>query len=115
LATPRSAPARPRIANTQPTEKVVPEKPADPLIVPGLTPAEVTAAKNDTQHSLETAEANLAQMQGKKLDSTQEDLVAKIRGFMETAQDAEKSGDWPSARNLAKKAEVLSRELVAKP
>lgn len=71
------------------------------------------AAKAETQHSLEIAEWNLAQTQGKKLNTAQEDVASKIRGFMETSRDAMKDSDWQRAKNLAKKAEVLSHELVA--
>jgi exosome complex RNA-binding protein Csl4 len=90
-------------------------KPADPLIEPDLTQEELNTAKSGTQQSLNIVESNLAETQGKKLNSAQQDVVSKIHGFMETAREAIKNGDWVRARNLAKKAEVLSYELVAKP
>jgi hypothetical protein len=111
----RSAPSRPRVAATPPSEPATVEKPAEPLIEPDLTPEELNTAKSGTQQSLKIAESNLAQAQGKKLNSAQEDVVSKINGFVETARAAIKNGDWLRARNLAKKAEVLSYELVAKP
>ena len=81
--------------------------------MPDLTVEQLSSAQSETQHSLEIAEWNLSQTQGKKLNSAQEDVASKIRGFMETARDAMKNSDWQRAKNLAKKAEVLSHELVA--
>ena len=115
VVTPRSAPARPKVATAPPAEPAVVEKRADPLIVPDLTPEELSAAKSETQHSLDVSESNLGRTQGKALNSGQQDMVSKIRGFMESARDAMKNGDWLRAQSLAKKAEVLSRELSAKP
>jgi hypothetical protein len=113
LVTPRSSPPKPHVAQAQPAEPAVVEKPADPVIVPDLSAEQMNSAKAEAEHSLEIAEWNLSQTQGKHLNSTQEDVASKIRGFMDTARDAMKNSDWQRAKNLAKKAEVLSHELVA--
>jgi hypothetical protein len=113
LSTSRNMPPRPRVAQTAPSEPAIVQQPADPIIVPDLTVEQSNAAKSEAQHSLEIAEWNLAQTQGKKLNSTQEDVASKIRGFMESARSAMKNSDWQRAKNLAKKAELLSHELVA--
>ncbi len=113
LSSPRSAPPKPRVPQSTPSEPVVAQQPADPIIVPDLTVEQLSSARSETQHSLDIAEWNLSQTQGKKLNSAQEDVASKIRGFMETARDAMKNSDWQRAKNLAKKAEVLSHELVA--
>jgi hypothetical protein len=113
LLAPRSSPPKPRVAQTAPTEPAVAQKPVDPIILPELSVDQLNSAKSETQHSLEIAEWNLSQSQGKKLNLAQEDVASKIRGFMETARDAMKNSDWQRAKNLAKKAEVLSHELVA--
>jgi hypothetical protein len=47
------------------------------------------------------------------LNTTQTDLVSKIRGFLSDAHEAAKVADWARARSLSKKAQVLSEELVA--
>ncbi len=113
LAAPPSGPARPHVVYVQPAEHpVVEEKPVDPVILPELTSEQRTAAQTDTQHSLDVAEKNLSETQGKKLNEAQLDVVSKVRGFMEAAREAGKNADWQRARNLAKKAEVLSSELV---
>jgi hypothetical protein len=113
LVVPRNSPPRPRVVQTAPAEPIVAEKPADPVIVPDLSTEQMNTAKSETEHSLEIAEWNLSQTRGKKLSSAQEDVASKIRGFMDTAKDAIKNSDWGRAKNLAKKAEVLSHELVA--
>lgn len=112
LATPRSSPAKPRIVQVAPVGPAVAEKPAEPIIVPEMSSTQLNAAKAETQHSLEIAEWNLAQTKGKQLNSAQQDVVSKIRGFMEASKDAMNDSDWERAKNLAKKAEVLSHELV---
>jgi hypothetical protein len=109
----RSAPPKPRVTQSAPSEPAVAQRPADPIIVPDLTVEQLSSARSESQHSLDIAEWNLSQTQGKRLNTAQEDVVSKIRGFMETARDAMKNSDWQRAKNLAKKAEVLSHELVA--
>jgi hypothetical protein len=113
LITPRSSPPKPRVAQVAPAEPALIEKSSEPLIAPDMTNEQLNAAKSETQHSLEIAEWNLAQTKGKKLNGAQQDVVSKIRGFMETAKDAMNESDWERAKNLSKKAEVLSHELVA--
>ena len=113
LNTPRAYPPKPKLAPTASAEPAVAQQPADPIIVPDLRVEQLSTAISETQHSLDIAEWNLSQTQGKKLNTAQEDVVSKIRGFMETSRDAMKTGDWQRAKNLAKKAEVLSHELVA--
>jgi len=75
----------------------------------------LSAAKSDTQQSLIVAERNLSLVQGKRLNATQQDLVSKIRGFVESAREAMKENDWQRARSQAKKAEVLSKEFAPNP
>lgn len=69
-------------------------------------------AQQQTSQSLGIAERNLASVHGKSLNAAQSDLVSKILGFIKDARDAAQAGDWSRARSLAKKAEVLSVELV---
>ena len=88
------------------------EKPEVPMIAPQLSPQESVAAQVQANESLGVAERNLASVTGKQLNSAQSDLVSKIQGFIKDARDAAKAGDWVRARSLAKKAQVLSEELV---
>jgi len=88
------------------------EKPEAPTIAPQLSQEEFAAARQETNQSLDIAEKNLAATRGKRLNASQTDLVSKIKGFLKDAREAAQAGDWARARNLAKKAQVLSEELV---
>jgi hypothetical protein len=109
----RSEPPRPHVPTAPPpgtgseTEKAL-----MPTIAPQLSPQESAAAQQETKQSLSIAEKNLAVARGKKLNPAQLDMVSKINGFAKDAREAAQSGDWSRARNLAKKAEVLSNELL---
>ena len=109
----RTAPPRPRVPVTNPSQGDTDNKPDVPQIVPQLTAAEASAAQQQTSISLSVAEHNIGSAEGKTLNATQQDLASKIRSFMAEAHDAAKTGDWTRAKNAAKKAEVLSQELAS--
>jgi hypothetical protein len=116
MAPVRTAPPRPHVApapSPTPAAPVAEGKPPAPTIAPQLPQAEFAAAQQETNQSLDIAEKNLATAtRGKTLNPAQNDLVSKIKGFLKDARDAVRAGDWVLARNLAKKAEVLSEELL---
>jgi len=112
LGPPRNPPARPKVAAPPPTEPATADKPSEPTIAPELSTGEVEAAQAEARASLDAAERNLAATRGKALNAAQTDLTSKIRGFMDAAREAIRNGDWQRATNAAKKAEVLSRQLV---
>jgi hypothetical protein len=87
-------------------------KPEAPVIVPELTAAETAAAKQQTGQSLGVAERNLEATRGRNLNAAQTDLASKVRSFVSESRDAARVSDWVRARALAKKAQVLSEELV---
>jgi hypothetical protein len=113
IATMRPAPAKPRVAPAPTAEPDKSEKHAEPVIVPELSTQELESAKAETQHNLDLMDKNLSQTTGKTLNASQQDLVSKVRGFADNAREAMRGGDWVRAKNLSKKAEVLSEELVA--
>jgi hypothetical protein len=112
LAPPRNPPARPKVAASPATEPAAAGKPNEPAIAPELSTGELAAAKADALASLDAAERNLAATRGKALNAAQADLASKIRGFMDAAREAMRNSDWQRATNMAKKAEVLARELA---
>ena len=112
LGAPRNPPARPKVAALPATEPAAAGKPSEPTIVPELSTGELVAAKAEAQASLDATERSLAATRGKALNEAQTDLASKIRGFMDAAREAIKNGDWQRATNMAKKAEVLARELA---
>jgi hypothetical protein len=112
----RMVPPRPRVAPAPSSTTTAPvaeeDKPPAPTIAPQLTQQEFAAAQQETNQSLDIAEKNLAFTNGKKLNASQSDLVSKIKGFLKDARQAAQAGDWARARDLAKKAQVLSEELL---
>jgi hypothetical protein len=112
----RSSPPRPHAIpapSPAPTAPVAEgERRSAPAITPQLTQEESAAAQQETNQSLDIAERNLASTRGKRLNAAQNDLVSKIKGFLKDAREAAQTGDWARARDLAKKAQVLSEELV---
>ena len=113
----RTAPPRPHAAPPPPpANSSAPatdaEKPEAPTIAAQMSKEESAAAQQETKQSLDIAEKNLASTSNKRLNAAQNDLVSKIKGFVKDAREAAQAGDWARARNLAKKAQVLSEELV---
>ena len=106
-------PARPRVVQAPAAEPARNDREPEPRITPEFSAEELESAKTETQHNLELIDKNLNLSSGRSLNASQQDLASKVRGFADNARDAMKSGDWMRARNLAKKAEVLSEELAA--
>jgi hypothetical protein len=115
LVVPRGAPPKPRLAAAPAPGPAAAEKPRDPIIAPELSDEQLSAAKSDAQQSLIVAERNLGLVQGKTLDAARQDLVSKVRGFVDSAREAMKENDWQRARTQAKKAEILSKEFAPGP
>lgn len=106
-------PPRPHVAPAPIAENANANKPEVPVMAPQLTSEETSAAQQQMTSSLGLAERNLARSQGRRLNATQTDLAAKIKGFIADARSAGREGDWTRARSLATKAQVLSEEFAA--
>ena len=112
LPSPRTGPVRPHIP-APPSNHDAPPEPIDtPQIVPQLTPGQSSALREETEQNLRVAERNVTTASRRRLNPTQSDLASKVRGFISDAREAGRAGDWPRARDLAKKAQVLSEELA---
>jgi hypothetical protein len=111
LAIVQSAPQRPRVP-AAPAQNAA-ARPEPPQIMPQLTAEETTEAQQQTNVSLSIAERNIAVTQGKSLNPAQLDLASKVRSFVTEARESAHVGDWTRARSAAKKAQVLSEELVS--
>jgi hypothetical protein len=107
-----SSPPRPRGATNSSADSNASDKPQAPIIVPELTSEERASAQQQTGQSIGVAERNLAATRGRTLNAAQTDLVSKIRSFISEARAASGASNWIRARDLAKKAQVLSEELV---
>jgi len=106
-------PARPRVPLQPAPETAESRKPPAPSLEPELTPQEVAAARQQFNESTAIAQRNLAAAKGRSLNPTQADLTSKVVAFLQESKQAVSEGDWTRARNLAKKAQVLSEELAA--
>jgi hypothetical protein len=112
LAVARPAPARPHSVAPSTNQTAPAGKLDTPQIVPDLSSRESASLQRETDLSLGAAERNLAATTGKTLNATQSDLASKVRSFIADAQEAGRAGDWARARELAKKAQILSEELA---
>ena len=106
-------PLPPRPKGTSPSGSENSNGIKEQLLVPELSPQETAVAKEQVAESIAVAERNLAAARGKTLSAVQADTVSKITGFVAEAREAGGEGDWARARNLAKKAQILSQDLVA--
>ena len=106
-------PARPRVAAQQPAPDSSGSAKGDaPLLAPQLSEQEIAAAQQQMNESIAITQRNLSSAKGHKLNPTQSDLASKVNSFLQESRDAAKDGDWTRAKNLAKKAQVLSEELA---
>jgi len=107
----RPAPARPRAESPRSSAAATSSK--TPTLVPELSPQETATAQQQFSESVSIAEKNLGIAKTKSLSAFQADTVAKINAFLADAREASAEGDWGRARNLAKKAQILSEDLAA--
>jgi hypothetical protein len=106
------APARPHSVAPSANPIARAGKTETPQIIPELSTQASASLQRETDQSLAAAERNLAATAGKSLNAAQSDLASKVRSFISDAREAGRAGDWGRARDLAKKAQVLSEELA---
>ena len=105
-------PARPHVAVQPAPEPAETVKTDAPSLAPQLSEQEIAAAQQQMNESIAVAQRNLANAKNRQLNATQNDLASKVNSFIDDSKSAVKDGDWTRARNLAKKAQVLSEELA---
>jgi hypothetical protein len=106
-------PARPRVPVQAAPEPVENAKTDAPLLAPQLSQQEIAAAQQQMNESLSVAQRNLESAKNHRLNPIQTDLASKVNSFVEESKVAVKEGDWARARNLARKAQLLSDELAS--
>jgi len=79
-----------------------------------LAPSTDQAAKQRdiVQQLLGATDANLKQVAGKQLNTTQQSTLGQIRDYEQQSRAAVSDGDLERARTLAWKAELLSEDLI---
>ncbi len=81
-----------------------------------LVGGDATSHQRDAANQmLADTDANLKKIDGTQLSSSQQDIVAQIRQFMDQSKKATAAGDTEQAHTLAWKAKTLSEELIAPP
>jgi outer membrane biosynthesis protein TonB len=109
---PKPKPKKPATDQSSESNSDQSSHPTAPQISPQMSPGDQATLEKKTAEDIAAAQANLAQSKNKPLSAAQQDLVDKIRSFLDEAGEASKSGDWARAQNLAQKAHLLSNELV---
>ena len=106
-------PATPKRPETSsPSPSAAPERPAAPQISPQISPADQSQLQQQANQLIATTQQNLHHSDGRQLNSTQKDMVDKIRSFLAQAQEAMTTSDWERAKKLSDKAYLLSLELL---
>jgi len=108
---PAPAPHKPSTAQSEQTSEQ-PAHPPAPQISLQISPGDQASYERKANEDISVAERDLQQASGKQLNAAQQDLVEKIRSFLNQSREASKGGDWARAQNLAQKARLLSDELV---
>jgi len=104
------------VARNNPSKKTIPAEPSStPLpsgqISPGPSPADATHSQTSTDQLLQGAEANINGIT-RQLSKDEEAMRAQAREFISQSHKATLENDPARAYNFAKKARVLSDELV---
>lgn len=108
-----TAPVRPRAVSSSASQGAgASESPDLPQFVPDLSPQQSASFQQETEQNLNATERNVASVAGKSLNAAQTDLLSKVRSFLADAREAARTGDWARARDLSRKARVLSDQLA---
>ncbi len=95
-----------------------PGNPADAAaamaIGPDVSSAEAARDRQSTNQSLDTTEKQLKSLEGRSLSSDEQAILAQIKTFISQSRKAITEGDYERASNLAKKAQLLTDELLKK-
>jgi outer membrane biosynthesis protein TonB len=91
-----------------------PGNPAALAIGPDVTSAEAARDRQSTNQSLEATEKDLTRLDKRTLNSDQQAMLDQIRAYISQSRKALTEGDYERAANLAKKAQLLTEDLLKK-
>ena len=74
--------------------------------------AEAPQAKHPADQLVGTTEENLKKIEGRELNSSQQEMLTQIHQFLDQSKAATAAGDIDRGHNLAMKAHLLSDELT---
>jgi hypothetical protein len=93
----------------------IPANPAAEVAIgPDVSSAEAARDRQSTNQSLDTTEKDLKRLDGRSLSSDEQAMVTQIRAYISQSRKAITDGDYERASNLAKKAQLLTDELLKK-
>jgi hypothetical protein len=100
-------------ADETPAPAPAPEPPAVPLpqFEQILTPEQRQAYTEEIERNIADARKAVAALEGRRLNAEQATYLARVRAFIEQANEARKA-DLFRARNLAERARVLAEDLL---
>jgi hypothetical protein len=101
-------PAKPK---PEPAKAPPPPPPPPPAFGQILTPEQQTEFRRSYQQSAEFARQTLSQLSGRPLSRDQADTANRVRSFLSQADEAQ-SKDPSAAAQLARRAELLARDLL---
>ena len=114
-ASPAAKPPAPAATNCPPAKIIVQQGSTEEPAIQ-LVGGDATSHQRDAANQMLTdTDANLKKLDGTQLSSSQKDIVAQIRQFMDQSKKATAAGDTEQAHTLAWKAKTLSEELIAPP
>lgn len=87
---------------------------AEVAIGPDISSAEAARDRQSTTQLLDTTENQLKRVDSSNLSSDQQAMLTQIRTYINQSRKAITDGDYERASNLAKKAQVLTDELMKK-
>jgi hypothetical protein len=113
-APPPARPARPvaNIPKPQPAPNETPSAPSLRLSQT-LTPEEFRRNTQDLEKYTESVKSLLAKVAGKKLTSDQKDIAERVQTYLTQAEQA-RDQDLVTAVNLARRADLLAKDLVSR-
>ncbi len=83
-------------------------------IGPDVSSAEAARDRKSTSTLLDSTENDLKRVDSKSLTADQQAMLAQIRTYISQSRKALAEGDYERASNLAKKAQLLTDELMKK-
>ena len=81
-------------------------------IIPGMSAEESNRERQQTQDLLAAVESDLKKLAARSLNSGQQETVSQIQHYTDVARTALQEGDIQRAHTLARKAQLLSDDLV---
>jgi ribosomal protein S20 len=118
---PNQPPAQAQAPPTTPTTTAELHPPSGPPIAaaevaigPDISSAEAARDRQSATRLLDTTENELKRVDNSNLSSDQQAMLTQIRTFISQSRKAITEGDYERASNLAKKAQVLTDELMKK-